>query len=168
MATAYKATKDGVGIQADSKFVPEDPANRDWQEKLVIEAAEGLDVDAAFELPIDDAIAAAAVLVNAEADRRRLAFLPPGQSSQTWFVLRYLEAAAFAGAPGGTYPLLAAEVDETGDTVEDVATAVLAEVASAKDSWVPIEEARVGAIDALSACTTQSQVDAVLAAIVWP
>lgn len=167
----YTATKSGTGIVADGYHVPEDPGNRDWQTKLVDDAGGGTDADPAPTLGLADAKAAARRIVDAEAERRMGALLPLGAAAQTHWLLRRQEAIDIAsdGTPtAGEFPLLNAEVGESGADLAEVAAAVLAEEAALRTALAPIVAVAVEARNDIEGCGNQSEIDAVLAAIVWP
>jgi len=166
----YNLTK-GEGVIADGAHVPNDPSNRDRQQISTLTIEELYAPGAKIELPIADAIDAAIATVDALADLERKRHIPPGETSQTWFVLRYLEAQECLadGTPTAPeYPLLAAQIPSLGADVSLVATAVVALTDAMIGLWKPIEEERAATNFALASCTTQAQIDALIAAIEWP
>ncbi len=169
--TTYTATKSVGGIIADGAHVPADPANRDWQAKLIAESGGPISIDPEIVLGLSEAKAAAKLVVDRMADAERAKHMPAGLTAQSLLLLRLGEAERcdVDGTPtAGEYPLLQAEVGTTGVDLAAVADAVLAEVAALKTDLAAIEAVRVSAREDIDGTTMQSQIDAILAAIVWP
>lgn len=114
---------------------------------------------------------ALAVRVDADAETERGRHITPGAGQAMSYMAKAQQAADYLSAVApdeGDYPLLAAEIGITGETVADVAGIVNA----AYQSWIvigaQIEAARLAAKRDIAAAETVEAAQAVYDALAWP
>lgn len=116
--------------------------------------------------------AAAISKIDTDAERARQAWATGGDLQSLVYEGKRREAAAYAvdGTPDpSTYPLLAAEIGLTADSLAGVAAIVSAKSAGWTQAAAAIERIRVGAKMGIDAATDQAGIDAVIAGMnPWP
>jgi hypothetical protein len=108
--------------------------------------------------------------VDEQAEVVRLRYITPGAGQALTYVLKRAEAEAAAddAAPtGAKYPLLAASVGIGGDSLREVAGAVLAASAIATRLLQLIEQSRIGAKRKIGAASSAAEALAIVDAIRW-
>lgn len=109
--------------------------------------------------------------IDAAAEVERLKYITPGSGQAMAYLQKAMEATAYLAATDpdpADYPLLAAEVGITGDTIADVAAVVDGQYQAWRAIGAAIEQARLGAKAAVDATATVEDAQAAYAAIVWP
>lgn len=121
--------------------------------------------------PIEDARESAKRLVDAAAEDARLGFITPGDGQAMTYDYKVNEAAACVSDPAPTeeaYPFLAACLGVDGESLAEVAAAVLAR----RDDWqtigAQIERSRLLAKQAISNAADHETIEAVLTNLTWP
>ncbi len=172
---AYTYAYTGVGspstvLRSDGSEFPQDPGNVIYQEWLAFTAGGGSTTAAPTVTLAARKLAAQAYLRDRAADLR-LTALGSRQADSVFQALRFREAqdCEADGSPTeGEYPLLAAEIGSNGANLDEVHDNVLAELATLKTDLVAIEEVRIGAHDDVEGAADAVDIDAILAAVVWP
>ncbi|WP_425063193.1 hypothetical protein [Pyruvatibacter mobilis] len=120
---------------------------------------------------MSDARSAAIRLVDAAAENARLAYITPGDGQAMTYDYKVNEAAACVSDPAPTeeaYPFLAACLGVDGESLAEVAAAVLAR----RDAWqtigAQIERSRLLAKQAISNAVDHEAIEAVLTNLTWP
>jgi hypothetical protein len=138
---------------------------------------EGKQIDAPLgpefpEPPLDQKKAVASARIDTDAERARQVWATGGDLQSLVYEGKRREAAAYAvdGTPDpSTYPLLAAEIGLTADSLAGVAAIVSAKSAGWTQAAAAIERIRVGAKMGIDAATDQAGIDAVIAGMnPWP
>lgn len=109
--------------------------------------------------------------IDADAETERLKYITPGAGQAMAYLQKAMEATAYLAATDpdpADYPLLAAEVGITGDTIADVATVVNAHYQAWRAIGAAIEQARLGAKAAVDAAETVEDAQAVYDGVIWP
>jgi hypothetical protein len=108
--------------------------------------------------------------VDTQAENTRLLWITPGSGQALTYEAKRAEADRIVTDPApqpDAYPLLAAEIGVTADTLEAVATLVRARAAVWTDVAAQIEGLRLRAKSSVMAATTAAQARAA-ANVVWP
>src|SRR5690606_7611681 len=98
-------------------------------------------------------------------------YITGGSGQAMAYLQKAMEATAYLAATDpdpADYPLLAAEVGITGETLADVAAVVDAHYQAWRVIGAAIEQARLGAKAAVDAAETAEDAQAAYDAIVWP
>lgn len=109
--------------------------------------------------------------IDADAEAQRLKYITPGAGQSMAYLQKAMEATAYLAATDpdpADYPLLAAEVGITGDTIADVAAVVDAHYQAWRVIGAAIEQARLGAKAAVDAAETVEDAQAAYEAVAWP
>jgi len=120
---------------------------------------------------IPRAKAAAVERIDADAEAARQRFLSPGAAKAAVYLQKQAEAARYASDPSPAiddYPLIKARMAATGQTAAQVADEWLARAAAWTTIAAEIERQSDLAKAAVNAAATLADVEAALAAIVWP
>lgn len=111
------------------------------------------------------------VQIDADAETERLKYITPGAGQAMAYLQKAMEATAYLAATDpdpADYPLLAAEVGITGDTIADVAAVVDAHYQAWRVIGAAIEQARLGGKAAVDATETVEDAQAAYEAVAWP
>lgn len=109
--------------------------------------------------------------IDADAEAERLKYITPGSGQAMAYLQKAMEATAYLAATDpdpANYPLLAAEVGITGDTIGDVAAVVDAHYQAWRVIGAAIEQARLGGKAAVDTAKTVEDAQAAYEAVVWP
>lgn len=109
--------------------------------------------------------------IDADAEAERLKYITPGAGQAMAYLQKAMEATAYLAATDpdpADYPLLAAEVGITGDTIADVAAVVDGQYQAWRLIGAAIEQARLGAKADVDAAETVEDAQAAYEAVVWP
>lgn len=123
--------------------------------------------------PVDlgDLKASLKAQIDADAEAERLKYITPGAGQAMAYLQKAMEATAYLGETDpdpADYPLLAAEVGITGDTIADVAAVVDAHYQAWRVIGAAIEQARLGGKAAVDAAETVEDAQAAYDAVTWP
>lgn len=109
--------------------------------------------------------------IDIMAEDVRLQFITPGAGQAMVYQRKVQEAETLAldnNPDADHYPLLAAEIGITGETLQEVAATVLAK----RDQWLAvaalIERTRLLAKTDIQAADTAARIDTIISGIVWP
>jgi hypothetical protein len=169
----YRTSASGGVIDTVSwEHIPSNESNRRWREYLAFVAGGGT-TDPVETLALSTYKARAQSTLDGAAERERQKHLRGYPGEALWLSQRYDEARRCVddSAPNQTaanYPLMDAEIPETAATVALVAAAVNTERAATMVSLADIEDVRRSGAAAITASTTNAEVDSALAAVVWP
>ncbi len=122
--------------------------------------------------PIDLSLVQANALriIDEQAEHARLSFITGGAGQAMVYQRKVQEAEQLSTSDDlpENFPLLTAEIGITGDTIQDVAIAIL----NQRDAWIAvaalIETARLLSKNAVKVCVETDEVQAVLNGITWP
>ena len=120
---------------------------------------------------VDDIKATFLALIDSQAEAEREKYITSGSGQAMTYMQKATEAKALVAASdpvASDYPLLAAEVGITANTIEEVAAIVNAAYAQWQQVGAAIEAARLGAKAALNAASTVEDLHRVLQSVVWP
>lgn len=130
-----------------------------------------------FEIPglpqpsLNDVKAALKLGVDQAAEIERLKYITPGAGQAMTYQAKVDEVRALAqdlDPDAANYPLLAAEIGITAESLQDVAAAVLGAYRQWQQLGAVIERARLGAKAEIDAATTQEEARAAVDAVTWP
>lgn len=109
--------------------------------------------------------------IDSAAEAVRLKFITPGAGQAMVYQRKVQEAETLAldnNPDADHYPLLAAEIGITGETLQEVAETVLAK----RDQWLAvaalIERTRLLAKADIQAADTAAGIDTIISGLVWP
>lgn len=116
---------------------------------------------------------AAKARVDAAAERARLRIVTPGSGQAAVYILKLNEAQRFvAEAPEAPepaeWPMLAAEIGVTGDTLAEVAGVIVATAAAWKQAAAAIETIRLAAKAEIDTATNPAAMAAIEHAVIYP
>lgn len=109
--------------------------------------------------------------IDAAAEAERLKYITPGSGQAMTYQQKAAEAAACLADPDplvDDYPLVAAEIGITGQTLSEVAAAIHAAYQGWRYIGAQIEAARLGGKAAVDAATSAAQAQAVFDSLKWP
>lgn len=167
---AYQITDGGVLRERDSAFIPNDPANRDWQEYLAWVGA-GNTADPAPTPTLAEEKASAVKTIERQFTSRVNTMDPPLRplSVAEVLLIREVDTVETDGSPSaGDYPMLAAMVPDVGADVGAVGTVLRAEFDANSTALAGLEAARRAGVTAVNAAADSAAVAAALAAVAWP
>ncbi|WP_262689777.1 hypothetical protein [Kordiimonas aestuarii] len=121
--------------------------------------------------PLDPLRHSAKAAVDAHAARLRAEALTDGFGQEMLYLAKECEAraCAFDAVPVvDAYPLLAAEVGITGDTLAEVAVAVIIRADESKAALAAIEAVRLSAKRQINEATDAEEITGILPMLVWP
>lgn len=126
--------------------------------EAVMRASAG--ITAVVEVNLDPVRAAMFDRIDAEAEQQRLRFITSGDGQAMMYLRKEAQARAFLADPDAPVPSLEKEAAATGQTVADVAAAIIARA----DAWAAIgddiEATRLGAKKAVADATNIAEIHA--------
>jgi len=109
----------------------------------------------------------ALALVDQQAETTRQHYITAGEGQALAYSRKVAEATAYRTDPDGSYPYLNAELGLTGDTLAEVAAAILSKDVAWTTISAAIEGKRLHAKAAIRAAVTVAAVAAVVAGVEW-
>ncbi len=138
-----------------------------WPETWVWDVTAGLFTPP----PLAPRQAAAKAAVDAQAAKCRACCLTNGFGQEMLYLQKEAEARACVSdsAPeAASYPLLAAEIGITGETLGEVAVAIIIRADEWRADAGAIEAVRLSAKRQIDAATSRAEIDSIITALEWP
>lgn len=170
MPAEYQLTGTGVLRARDSATIPNDPANRDWQEYQAWLGAGGTP-DPAPTVDLATEKARTVQVIEAQFLSRARAAAPNAASRgfSDAHLMREVDRIEGDGSPGAEdYPMLAAMIPDMGADVIAVGNALRVILKAEAAALAPLEAVRRAGVDEVNAAADSAAVDAALGAVVWP
>lgn len=170
MTAAYQLTAEGVLRTRDAATIPNDPANRDWQEYQAWLGAGGVpDPAPSVDLATEKAQAVLTIERQYLSRAEVAAVNARARAFSDVLLVREIDRIEGDGSPGaGDYPMLAAMVPDQGPDIVAVANHLRAELEAGATALAPLEAVRMNGVDAVNAAADSNAVAAALGAVVWP
>lgn len=144
---------------SDGAFIPEDPANRDWQVYQAWLAAGNTP-----EPPESPSLSDFKALLREQIDLQAMAVVTAATDSQdgkaTIYLLKELEARSLLDGKPGTYPLLEASLGLDGETLTEVAQVVLGKATAFRVVVQIVEAVRLSHKRQIGAAKTPAEAQA--------